>query len=138
MGSLSLKGFPSISGDAQYSLSEAVHVYAHAITRMRSLIWEIRQRRHDHQLTPARKIWQLGNVIFELREALQQISLEIDGMYAHLMRDLCVKRKWLEKVIIFRRYVAQEELIPPAMNWGRFAKGPRQAVQELLTANSGG
>ena len=55
----------------------------------------------------------------------------MDSIYAHLTRDLDVKRKWLEKVIIFRRYIQEEAAIPKAAYWGMFEHGTRRKAEQL-------
>lgn len=113
-------------------LNEASLIYGHSVTKMRSLVAEIESLRLNHELVPARKIWQLGDAIFELKDNLEKLSLQIDGLYSHLIRDLCVKRKWLEKVVIFRRYLPNQGVIPELLNWGRCEKGTRRVAEGLL------
>ena len=98
---------------------------------MRSVVREIEAYRRSHTPTPARKIWELGDAIFKLNEELERVSLQIDGLYEHLVRDLTVKRKWLEKVIIFRRHLPDDNLIPESLNWGRCEKGTRKVAERL-------
>lgn len=112
-------------------LKKATHVYERSIMKMRSLVVEIESFRLNHKLLPARKIWQLGDAIFELRDDLEKLSLQIDGLYDHLVRDLGVKRKWLEKVVILRRYLPQQDAIPESLNWGRCEKGTRRVAERL-------
>jgi len=64
-------------------------------------------------------------------DALAELSLEIDDVYKHLVRDLGAKRKWLEKAIIFRRYLPTQDLIPQSLNWGRCEKGTRRVAERL-------
>jgi hypothetical protein len=119
--------------DLESVLKEAANVYEYSLVRMTSAVKDIDSFRNERKLLPARKIWRLGNLIFELVEDLQRLSLQIDGIYEHLVRDLGVKRKWLEKVIIFRRYISDEKIIPQSMNWGRFEKGTRRKAEKLST-----
>ena len=112
-------------------LNEASLIYGHSVTKMRSLVTEIESLRLNHKLVPARKIWQLGDAIFELKDNLEKLSLQIDGLYNHLVRDLHVKRKWLEKVVIFRRYLPNQEVIPELLNWGRCEKGTRRIAENI-------
>lgn len=122
-----------ISGDddPELRLKKAVQVYQRSIVKMRNLIQEIQNLRDNHKLLPARKVWHLGDAIFELQHELSKLSLQLDGLYDHLIRDLGVKRKWLEKVIIFRRYLPDENAIPQSLNWGRCEKGTRKAAEKL-------
>ena len=117
--------------DLEFKLKEALKVYQRSIVKMRNLVKEIQTFRDNRKLLPARKMWQLGDAIFKLQHDLNKVSLQLDGLYDHLVRDLGVKRKWLEKVIIFRRYLPDENAIPQSLNWGRCEKGTRRAAEKL-------
>ncbi len=119
-------------GDPEPLLKEAAHLYETYTGKMRQVMAEIRAHRAARKLVPARKIWQLGNIIFELTGDLASLSFQVNDLYVHLARDLGAKRKWLEKVIIFRRYLPDEEAIPPSLNWGRCEKGTRRIAERLL------
>jgi len=112
-------------------LRKATKIYETSVSKMKSIVSQIRKSRVDRSTIPARKIWQLGNAIFKLRDELEEIGLEIDGIYDHLTRDLKVKRKWLEKVIILRRYIPSIDLIPESLNWGHFEKSTRRKAEGL-------
>ena len=128
---LPIERFLSSERDLEPILKEASQLYEHSIGKMRSAVNEINTFRNERRLLPARRIWKLGNLIFELVENLEKLSLQIDGIYDHLVRELNVKRKWLEKVIIFRRYLPNECAIPESLNWGRCEKGTRRAAEKL-------
>lgn len=117
--------------DPEPTLRKAAEVYEHSIAKMRNLVKEIQNFRDNRKLLPARKVWQLGDAIFELQHNLSKLSLQLDSLYDHLVRDLGMKRKWLEKVIIFRRYLPDENAIPQSLNWGRCEKGTRRAAEKL-------
>ena len=117
--------------DLEFKLKKALKVYQRSIVKMRNLVKEIQTFRDNRKLLPARKMWQLGDAIFELQHDLNKVSLQLDGLYDHLVRDLGVKRKWLEKVIIFRRYLPDENAIPQSLNWGCCEKGTRRAAEKL-------
>ena len=117
--------------DIEVVLADAAQLYKHSILEMQATVTEINTFRNKHSLLPASKIWRLGNLIFNLVESLERLSLQIDGIYEHLVRDLNVKRKWLEKVIIFRRYIPDEHVIPELLNWGRCEKGTRRIAEKI-------
>jgi len=121
----------SADNDPEPTLKKAAEVYEHSIIKMRNLVKEIQNFRDNRKLLPARKVWQLGDAIFELQDNLSKLSLQLDGLYDHLVRDLGVKRKWMEKVIIFRRYLPSENAIPQSLNWGRCRNGSRRAAEKL-------
>jgi len=128
---LSIEGLLSSDRDPEAVLRKAAKLYERSTLRMKSLVAEIQAYRAERKLVPARKIWHLGDAIFELTSQLRELSLEIDRLYDHLVRDLDAKRKWLEKVIIFRRCLPDKELIPESLNWGRCEKGTRRVAERL-------
>ncbi|MHC1623714.1 MAG: hypothetical protein ACXQTR_03895 [Candidatus Methanospirareceae archaeon] len=121
----------SSDNDPETTLREAAEVYEHSIARMRNRVKEMQNFRDNRKLLPAHKVWQLGDTIFGLQDSLNRLSLQLDGLYDHLVRDLDVKRKWLEKVIIFRRYLPNENAIPQSLNWGRCEHGTRRVAEKL-------
>jgi len=131
MGFLSIEAAISSDRDPEAVLREAANIYEGSIKRMRSILAEIEAARTNHKPIPARKIWQIGHAIFELRDDLRRLGLQLDGVYDHLTRDLGVKRKWLEKVVTLRRYIPDKSLIPESLNWGRCEKGTRRIAERL-------
>ena len=131
IGLLSIEAALGAERDLEDLLREATNIYKRYITRMRSVLVEIQVVRANRKLIPARKVWQIGDTIFQLRDELERQGLQLDGVYDHLTRDLGVKRKWLEKVIILRRYLSDKALIPKSLNWGRCEKGTRRVAQRL-------
>jgi hypothetical protein len=128
---IAIDGFFSSNDDLESLLNKASTLYGRYISKMLALINVITTFRTSRRPLPARKIWQLGDLIFKLVNELNRLSLQIDGIYDHLERDLNAKRKWLEKVIIFRRYIPEERMIPEHLNWGKCEKGTRR-VAELI------
>lgn len=128
---IAINGFFSSNDDLESLLNKASTLYGNSISKMVALMNVIIAFRSNRRPLPARKIWELGDLIFTLVNKLNQLSLQIDGIYDHLERDLNAKRKWLEKVIIFRRYIPEERMIPEHLNWGKCEKGTRR-VAELI------
>lgn len=128
---VSVEGIMLMKGDPEPVLQKAAELYTNALTNMRRLIVDIEAYRAHRKPVSARMIWELGEIIFQLRNELQALFLQLDDVYAHLVRDLRVKRKWLEKVIILRRYLPKEDMIPQNLNWGRLEKGTRRHAERL-------
>jgi len=119
-------------GNLESELSKLTKIYEDSIDEMRFILKKIQEARINKKPVPAYLIWRLGNKIFLLTNKLESLSFQLDGLYNHLVRDLGVKRKWLEKVIIFRRYVPNENIIPRLINWGVFEKGTRRKAEQLI------
>lgn len=128
---LEMEAFINSEEDPGPILMKASKLYERSVAKMRAIIEEMQATKAKHRSIPARRIWQLGDAIFKLRNDLGRLSLQIDSVYAHLSRDLRVKRKWLEKVVTFRRYLPSKELIPKSLNWGRCEKGTRRVAERL-------
>ena len=130
-GSLSVEAVLGSECDPEAVLRKATSIYERSLERMRALLDQIEAARSSPRLIPARAVWQVGDSVFHLRDELQALGLQLDGVYTHLNRDLGVKRKWLEKAIILRRYLPHQALIPQSLNWGRCEKGTRRVAQRL-------
>lgn len=135
-GSLSLNAAFESERDPQTLIKKSEAIYKKYICRMRHILEKLKKKKLKHISTPASEIWLLGNNIFTLKKELENFGLQVDGLYQHLVRDLSVKRKWLEKVIIFRRYVSGRNFIPKASKWGTFEKSTAKKARALkeLTA----
>lgn len=130
-GLLSVEAAVGGECDPEALLREATGVYRRLIGDMRSLLADIDGRRRARISVPAREVWKVGDLVFGLRHELAQLGLELDGVYDHLTRDLGVKRKWLEKAIILRRYIDDMAIIPESLNWGRCEKGTARVARRL-------
>ena len=123
--------------DMERAMLQAAAAYESALSTMLGVCSEIEVLRARRALIPARKVWLLGDVIFRLRGELSSLSLQMDDLYRHMTRDLGVKRKWLEKVIIFRRHVPDIAFVPEELNWGRCTHGTRRVAEALRKAGCG-
>ncbi len=128
---LQLSDLDSIDGDLEQLLCAASETYSLSIEAMRRQIAGIQVFRDNRIPIPARKIWKLGDSIFHVQCDLRQSNIELDGLYDHLERDLGLKRKWLEKVITFRRYIPNVDIIPTSLSWGQCEKGTKRVAEEL-------
>jgi len=126
-----LNQFLETDKDVESILKQLAKIYQNYIVLMRENLAEIENFRSTRKPLPARLVWKLGGLIFKLTESLETEGFQIDGIYEHLVRDLQVKRKWLEKVIILRRYVPKQNMIPETLNWGRFEKGTRKKAEGM-------
>ncbi len=117
-------------------LKQAAIMYGAAIEDMRMLVQQIEGSKKPRRPVSARSVWRLGNRIFRLTGDLDRLSLQMDDLYSHLVRDLGLKRKRLEKVVIFRRYLPEENMIPELLNWGKCEKGTKKVAQQLRENNS--
>jgi len=128
-GHLSLEAI-DIWENPELLIKKASKAYRESILKMRKILTRIDKSRRERKPLYARIMWDMGSAVFELRDKLAEISLEIDGMYSHLERDLGVRQKWLEKAIILRRYI-KRSLIPQNITWSRFEHSTRKKAEGL-------
>lgn len=118
--------------DAESLAKEIALIYGQRISSMQCVVRDICALRAARLPVPAQSAWVLGDAIFALRRQLMDLSFEIDDIYAHLVRELGVKRKWLEKVVILRRYVQRIEYIPGNLTWGKLEHGTKRMALSLV------
>jgi len=133
--SLRIESLLSIEEDPEGLLKKVTELYEYSIGRMRSLLAEMQKRRLQREPIPARMMWEIGDAVFDLRNKMESLSLQLDNIYAHLTRDLQVKRMWLEKAIIFRRYIPKKNVIPKSLSWGH-CRNELRKVAKLLQESS--
>jgi hypothetical protein len=131
--SLPVEEFVHHIPDPERQLERAVVIYRDAIDHIQQVLNAINADRRGKRRTAARDVWRVGDCAFELQSRLAQVGLQIDDLYGHLERDLGAKRKWLEKAIIFRRYIPSMDMIPASLNWGKCEKGTRRAAERIGT-----
>lgn len=102
------------------------------VEKMKTVFIEMEALRLKHFPRQAKSMWILGDLIVGLVNKLGSINLEIDDLYAHLTRDLNVKRKWLEKVVIIRRYIDNAAIIPKNFPWSKCEKGTKKVALFLI------
>ena len=112
-------------------LRAASEAYKNSIGGMRSLLADIAALKARRITISARKIWELGDAVLALISELEQYSMELDGLYDHLVRDLGMKEKRIGTVITFRRHLPDKEFIPETLAWSQCEKRARKAAQSL-------
>ena len=121
-----------MDGDSELSLRKAGSQYSGSIQLMRSQLERMEEIRRSRKAIPARKMWEFGDSIFSLVKTMERMSFHVNGLYDHLTRDLEVKGMWLQKVVIFRRYIPNQESIPASVPWGRCSASPRKTAKAIL------
>lgn len=111
---------------------QAQAIYKTHIEKMKAVIVEMETLRLKRFPRQAKSMWSLGDIVVDLVNKLSSINLEIDDLYAHLTRDLKVNRKWLEKVVIIRRYIENVAVIPKDFPWSKCEKGTKKAALFLI------
>lgn len=110
---------------------KAEKIYKGYVERIRKILSEIEKCKKNRRPVSARQAWQVGNAIFELKESLEELSLAVDDLYSHLERDTGADRNWLGKVVTFRRYLSDMNLISESLTWRRCKSAPRRAALRI-------
>lgn len=112
-------------------LQAASAVYGRAVAEMRAQLSAMAELKAQRQPITAQKCWELGDAILALVGRLTDMSLEVDGLYDHLTRDLGMKSKRLRTAITFRRHLPDKELIPASLRWSHCERGARKVAENL-------
>ena len=136
IASVPIEHLESLGDHPEASLREASATYHHHLDAMRSLLDDIGWFKTNRIPIPARKMWDLGDSIFRLVDHLADLSLEIDGLYEHLSRDLKLHSGQLgmyrlTRAVTFRRYLPDRALIPDSLGWRVCEKNVRKTAEQL-------
>lgn len=124
-------------GDHPESVLIAASItYERSIRAMRTILDDLDGLKAKRTPIPAQKIWEFGDAVFRLVEELGNSSLEIDGLYEHLVRDLGIDngrlgRYRMTRAVTFRRYLEDKARIPDSLDWKRCEKNARKAAEQL-------
>ena len=137
IASVPMKQFDAVGERPEAVLEEASATYGSAIEVMQSLLDDFDQLKASRTAITAQRVWEFGDAVFHLVEDLGQSSLEIDGLYEHLVRDLGIERGRLGKyrltrAITFRRYLPDKDMIPKSLEWSRCEKNARGMAERLV------
>ena len=117
---------------SEVKLRRVAKIYSKGIREIRILLSNLELNKSRKEPLAASQIWDLGNKILSLVEAINGQNFEIDNLYEHLIRDLGRKKDWLKKSIIFRRNLPERQLIPPNLNWYSCKDSPRKSAELIL------
>jgi hypothetical protein len=129
--SISIDELGSTSENINSQLKSAEKIYSSSIQKMRLIIQENFTLRKKKKLVPARLMWQFGDEIFSLIGKLNVLDFRWDNLYESLIRDLGTSDTTLERVISFRRYVLEKQLIPENLSWGTIKDSPKKYLNNL-------
>ena len=134
IASVPMEQLDSLGADPEASLQKASVTYQCSVEAMRLLLSEMDGLKAKRIPIPARSVWELGDKVLALLCELRQSSMELDGLYEHLGRDLGMNEKRLGTVITFRRHLSDKELIPESLGWSQCEKSARKVAENLSKA----
>ena len=130
----------SLGNHPESVLMAASIVYGRSVRAMRTILDDLDGLKAKRTPIPAQKIWEFGDAVFRLVDELRNSSLELDGLYEHLMRDLGIDNGRLGKyrmtrAVTFRRHLPAKELIPESLRWRECEKNARGMAERLAAKN---
>ena len=138
VASVPIEQLDALGDHPEEVMREASKTYIHSIEAMGLLLDDLDRVKVSRTPIPAQKVWEFGDAVFRLVESLAYLSLEIDGLYEHLMRDLEIDkgrlgRYRMTRAITFRRYLVNKDLIPASLDWRRCEKNARKTAEQLAS-----
>ncbi len=131
IASVPMEQLDSLGEHPDLLLQEASEIYKHAVGKMQLILSEIGRIKGKRNPIPAQKVWELGDAVIDLVDGLAAMSLQLDRLYEHLVRDLGMNQKRLGTVITFRRHLSDKGLIPESLGWSQCEKNARKVAESL-------
>ena len=131
IASVSIEQLDSLGARPEASLQKASEIYQRSIDIMRSLLADMVGLKARRTPITARRVWELGDAVLNLVGELSRSSMELDGLYEHLGRELGMNEKRLGTVVTFRRHLPDKELIPESLGWSQCEKSARKVAESL-------
>jgi len=113
-------------------LQVLARIYKDYIFILREMLGKMELKKSKKIALPSLLMWDFGDKILALVNAINNKNFEIDNLYEHLIRDLGRKKGWLKKIIIFRRNLPERQLIPPDLNWATCKDAPKKSAELIL------
>ena len=129
-GSVPVSELALLPDDPAETMRAVTVIYQCALEEIRQWQQETQSLRGSKTPLPARKAWQLGDVVYRLEVNLEQHSCRIVGLYDHLAQHAGTPG-WLGSFHTFRRYVNDPESIPDNLKWNSIAKRAKTAGQAI-------
>ena len=121
--------------DPAETLRAATDKYRSALGQIRQWQRDVESLRRSKTALPAKKAWELGNIVHKLDEELAKHGCQLEDPYGHLERHVGLSPKWLAQYITFRRYVEDVDAIPATLKWNSIMKSVRSAGEAIASDN---
>ena len=130
-GSTPLRDIALLRNDPAHTMRAATDTYQGALREIRQWQGEVELLRQCKMPLPARKAWELGNIVHRLNEDLATDGCQLESTYDHLKRHAGLAPKWLGGYVALRRYVDDVNAIPPGLKWNSIIKSVKSAGQAI-------
>ena len=133
-GSVPISDLALLNNDPAETMRAVTDIYRRALSEIRQWQLEAKSIRRSKMPLPARKAWELGDIVYRLEIDLAQHSCKLENTYDHLTRHAKTPG-WLGSFVTFRRYVDDKEAIPENLKWNSVAK-KAGSVGQAITAGT--
>lgn len=130
--SVGLRDFANIQGDPAESLGSAAETYLDAVSRIIEWREDTEKARKDGVKLSARRAWDLGDLIFGLRERLADQGFAVVDLYQHLSEHTGIPY-WSHRFTTFRSYIPLRRYIPAGLGWSRVKRRARAEAIDIAT-----
>ncbi len=135
-GSAPLSDLALLRNNPAETMRAVTDVYRRALQEIRQWQRDVNSLRQSKIPLPAKKAWELGNVVHTLNADLAAHGCWLENLYDHLERHARLSPQWLGRFVTFRRYVHDVDAIPEDLKWNRVvrsAKSTGQAINDGLS-----
>jgi len=121
-GSVRLRDLSQLRDDPAETLRIAADTYRRSLGEIKRWQKEVKALRENRAPLPARKAWQLGDILHRLQARLTACGCKLQSVYDHLDSHAGLHPRRAAEFIAFRKHVDDEAMIPENLNWNRIVK----------------
>lgn len=121
-GSVRLRDLPKLRGDPAETLRAASGIYRESLAEIKRWQKEAQALKENKSPLPARKAWQLGDILHRLQTELMTHGCKLQPVYGHLQRHAGLHPKRAAEFAALRRHLDDDEMIPRGMTWNSIVK----------------
>lgn len=134
-GSVPLGDLALLPNDPAETMRVVTAIYQNALAEIKLWQDDAGALRKSRTPLPARKAWELGDILHRLNVDLAGQGCCIENLYNHLERHASISSKRAGGFITFRRYVPDAELIPVSLKWNNIMKTVKSTSQAIAAGS---
>lgn len=130
-GSVPITDLALIPNDPAETMNTVTKIYQNALTEIKYWHEDADALRKSKTPMPARKVWELGDILDRLNAGLAEQGCRIENLYDHLERHAGIPSKRASSFVTLRRYVDDAEMIPENLQWNKILKTVKSSSQAI-------
>jgi len=135
-GSVQLRDLSQLRGDPADTLRAVAGIYRESLGEIKRWQKEARALKERAPL-PARKAWQLGDILHRLQSRMAAHGCKLQSVYDHLERHAGLQPRRAAEFIAFRKHIDDETVIPRDLTWSRMVKQVKSSSAAMRCARDG-